>query len=285
LPTSKNGRVLDHETGEIMTVAPELVTKPASAAYPRETIIAAEDLGMVFEAGSVIALEDVKFEIKRGDFISLIGPSGCGKSTLLRIVAGLLTPTGGTLSVKGEQVKGPRPDIGMMFQKPTLLPWKSVMDNVMLPKTLGGRVSKADKEEAVALLQLVGLEGFEFSFPGQLSGGMQQRVALARLLNTGAEILLLDEPFGALDEFTRERLNVELLRIQREVKATILFVTHNIQEAVFLADDVFVMTPRPGRLTQIVDVGLPRPRDIEMTKDADFNQRVFEVRDILGGTI
>jgi len=268
-----------------MSAAPELVSTPSSAKDQKETIIASEDLGMVFAAGSVVALEDVNFEIKRGDFISLIGPSGCGKSTLLRLIAGLLAPTGGTLSVKGETVTGPRPDIGMMFQKPTLLPWKSVMDNVMLPKTLGGRVTKADKEEAVALLHLVGLEGFEFSFPGQLSGGMQQRVALARLLNTGAEILLLDEPFGALDEFTRERLNVELLRIQREVKATILFVTHNIQEAVFLADDVFVMTPRPGRLTEIVDVGLPRPRDITMTKDADFNQRVFDVRDILGGTI
>lgn len=268
-----------------MTSEPEIASTLASVVDPRETIITAQDLGMVFAAGSVVALEDVKFEIKRGNFISLIGPSGCGKSTLLRIVAGLLEPTGGTLSVKGERVTGPRPDIGMMFQKPTLLPWKSVMDNVMLPKTLGGRVTKADKEEAVALLHLVGLEGFEFSFPGQLSGGMQQRVALARLLNTGAEILLLDEPFGALDEFTRERLNVELLRIQREVKATILFVTHNIQEAVFLADDVFVMTPRPGRLAEIIGVDLPRPRDISMTKDANFNQRVFEVRDILGGTI
>jgi NitT/TauT family transport system ATP-binding protein len=285
LPTSKSSRVLDYATGEIMTSVPETISRPAPAADPRETIISAQDLGMIFAAGSVVALEDVKFDIKRGDFISLIGPSGCGKSTLLRIVAGLLEPTSGTLSVKGERVTGPRPDIGMMFQKPTLLPWKSVMDNVMLPKTLGGRVTKADKEEAVALLQLVGLEGFEFAFPGQLSGGMQQRVALARLLNTGAEILLLDEPFGALDEFTRERLNVELLRIQREVKATILFVTHNIQEAVFLADDVFVMTPRPGRLAEIVDVGLSRPRDIEITKDSDFNQRVFEVRDILGGTI
>ena len=171
---------------------PDRVTAPAIDT--RETIIASDDLGMVFAAGSVVALEEVNFEIKQGDFISLIGPSGCGKSTLLRIVAGLLTPTGGTLSVKGDQVTGPRPDIGMMFQKPTLLPWKSVMENVMLPKTLGGRVTKADKEEAVALLQLVGLEGFEFSFPGQLSGGMQQRVALARLLNTGAEILLLDCP-------------------------------------------------------------------------------------------
>jgi NitT/TauT family transport system ATP-binding protein len=271
--------------GEYMTASPQLDPTPASITDPRETIISSEDLGMVFAAGSVVALQEVNFEIKRGEFISLIGPSGCGKSTLLRIVAGLLTPTGGTLSVKGEPVTRPRPDIGMMFQKPTLLPWKSVMDNVMLPKTLGGRVTKEDKEKAVALLHLVGLEGFEFSFPGQLSGGMQQRVALARLLNTGAEILLLDEPFGALDEFTRERLNVELLRIQREVKATILFVTHNIQEAVFLADDVFVMTPRPGRLTEIVDVGLPRPREMAMMKDADFNQRVFEVRDILGGTI
>lgn len=269
--------------GNNMTATPDLAPPPLADA--RETIIAAYDLGMIFAAGSVVALEDVNFEIKKGDFISLIGPSGCGKSTLLRIVAGLLTPTGGQLLVKGQPVSGPRPDIGMMFQKPTLLPWKSVMENVMLPKTLGGRVTKTDKEAAVELLHLVGLEGFEFSFPGQLSGGMQQRVALARLLNTGAEILLLDEPFGALDEFTRERLNVELLRIQREVKATILFVTHNIQEAVFLADNVFVMTPRPGRLADIVDVGLPRPREIEITKDGNFNQRVFEIRDILGGTI
>ena len=268
-----------------MTPSAELVVSNETRADPRETIVSAEDLGMVFSAGSVVALEEVNFAIRKGDFVSLIGPSGCGKSTLLRLVAGLLRPTSGSLSVKGEPVTAPRPDIGMMFQKPTLLPWKSVLDNVMLPKTLAGGVTKAAKEEAVSLLHLVGLEGFEFSFPGQLSGGMQQRVALARLLNTGAEILLLDEPFGALDEFTRERLNVELLRIQREVKATILFVTHNIQEAVFLADDVFVMTPRPGRLAQIVQTGLPRPRAIDMMKDADFNQRVFDVRDILGGTI
>jgi len=268
-----------------MHAAQQMATSQQSATSSARSIIAAEELGMIFSAGSVVALEDVGFEINKGDFISLIGPSGCGKSTLLRLVAGLLKPTSGALTVKGDAVTGPRPDIGMMFQKPTLLPWKSVMENVLLPKTLAGQVTKQHKEKAVELLHLVGLEGFEFSFPGQLSGGMQQRVALARLLNTGAEILLLDEPFGALDEFTRERLNVELLRIQREVKATILFVTHNIQEAVFLADNVFVMTPRPGRLAEIVEVGLPRPRDIEMTKDPDFNQRVFEIRDILGGTI
>ena len=268
-----------------MTAKVELAYPPRAKADPRETIMTAEDLGMIFSAGSVVALQEVNFEIRKGDFVSLIGPSGCGKSTLLRLVAGLLKPTSGELKVKGQRVTAPRPDIGMMFQKPTLLPWKSVMDNVLLPKTLAGKVTRADREAAVGLLHLVGLEGFEFAFPGQLSGGMQQRVALARLLNTGAEILLLDEPFGALDEFTRERLNVELLRIQREVQATILFVTHNIQEAVFLADDVFVMTPRPGRLTEIVKTGLPRPREIAMTKDPDFNQRVFEVRDILGGTI
>ncbi len=266
-----------------MTAVPHLTEVTGGKAT--ETIIASEGLGMTFAEGSVVALDDINFEIAKGSFTSLIGPSGCGKSTLLRLVAGLIRPTSGGLSVMGAPVTGPRPEIGMMFQKPTLLPWKSVMENVLLPKTLGGRVTKADKETAVELLHLVGLEGFEFSYPGQLSGGMQQRVALARLLNTGAEILLLDEPFGALDEFTRERLNLELLRIQREIHATILFVTHNIQEAVFLADTVFVMTPRPGRLAEIVDVDLPRPREIAMTKEAAFNQRVFDIRDTLGGTI
>ncbi len=248
-------------------------------------IIAARNLGMTFASGSVVALEDVNFTIRPGEFVSLIGPSGCGKSTLLRLVAGLLQRSGGDLEVHGSPAGRPREEIGMMFQKPTLLAWKNVLDNVVLPNTLTTGATDAHRRKALERLRLVGLEGFEFSYPNQLSGGMQQRVALARLLNTGAEILLLDEPFGALDEFTRERLNVELLRIQRDMKATILFVTHNIQEAVFLADRVFVMTPRPGRLTEIVDVDLPRPREMSITKTEAFNDLAFRVRDILGASI
>jgi NitT/TauT family transport system ATP-binding protein len=251
---------------------------------PARVVIEGQGTGMTFP-GPVVALEDASFTIREGEFVSLIGPSGCGKSTLLRLVSGLLTPTGGQLSVFGKPVSGPRAEIGMMFQKPTLLDWKSVLDNVLLPKTLGPGVTRADREKAIELIRLVGLEGFEVAFPRQLSGGMQQRVALARLLNTGANILLMDEPFGALDEFTRERLNLELLRLQRDLKATVLFVTHNIQEAVFLADRVFVMTPRPGRLAATVDVPLERPRTIEMTKTPEFNDLVFNIRDTLGGFI
>lgn len=260
-----------------------LASARSSSAASR-SVIEAKGTGMEFP-GPVVALDDATFNIRQGEFVSLIGPSGCGKSTLLRLVSGLITPTSGQLSVFGTPVSGPRAEIGMMFQKPTLLDWKSVLHNVLLPKTLGAGVTRADREKAVELLQLVGLGGFEVAFPRQLSGGMQQRVALARLLNTGAEILLLDEPFGALDEFTRERLNLELLRIQRDLKATILFVTHNIQEAVFLADRVFVMTPRPGRLEATIEVPMERPRTIEMTKTPEFNELVFNIRDTLGGFI
>jgi NitT/TauT family transport system ATP-binding protein len=172
----------------------------------------------------------------------------------------------------------------MMFQKATLLDWRTAVENVLLPTEINGRVTPADKRRAIDLLHLVGLKGFEFAFPRQLSGGMQQRVALARLLQTGADILLLDEPFGALDEFTRERLNLELLRIVAEVQATTLFVTHNIAEAIFLADHVMVMTPRPGRLAAIVDIPFARPREIELQQTPEFNELVTEVRGILGGS-
>jgi len=250
----------------------------------RTEVVSGAKVGMTFP-GPVIALEDATFTIGKGEFVSLIGPSGCGKSTLLRIVAGLITPTGGQIKTFGAPMVAPRPEIGMMFQRATLLEWKSVLDNVLLPNTLAGSVTRADRVRAIDLLHLVGLQGFEFAFPRQLSGGMQQRVALARLLNSGAELLLLDEPFGALDEFTRERLNLELMRIQTQVNATIMFVTHNIQEAVFLADRVFVMTPRPGRLAAEVKVDLPRPRTIEMMKSPEFNDITFNIRDTLGGFI
>jgi len=273
-----------------MTVAGRLARErpmragPDAAGQPAPVIVSAESAGMVFP-GPVVALEGAVFEVRRGEFVALIGPSGCGKSTILRLVAGLIPRTSGSLRAFGAEVTGPRPEIGMMFQRPTLLEWKTALDNVLLPNTLNGRVRREDRARAVELLQLTGLHGFECAFPRQLSGGMQQRVALARLLNTGAELLLLDEPFGALDEFTRERLNLELLRIQAAMRATVMFVTHNIHEAVFLADRVFVMTPRPGRLAAEVAVPLPRPRAVEQTKSAAFNDTVFRIRDILGGSI
>ncbi len=232
---------------------------------------------------TVVALEDATFSVPEGSFVSLVGPSGCGKSTLLRMVAGLIPMTSGTLAVRGEEVKAPRTDVGMMFQKATLLDWRTAVENVLLPTELAGRTTDADRKRAIELLHLVGLEDFEFAFPRQLSGGMQQRVSLARLLQTGADILLLDEPFGALDEFTRERMNIELLRIVDGIGATVLFVTHNIAEAIFLADQVMVMTPRPGRLAKVVDVPFARPREIDLITTAEFNEIVAEVRGILGG--
>jgi len=197
------------------------------------------------------------------------------------LVAGLDSHSG-DLAIKGKKVSGPSEDVGMMFQRPTLLPWKTAVENVLLPTELRGRVKQNERDRAMELLDLVGLNGFEFSYPRHLSGGMQQRVALARLLMTGANVLLLDEPFGALDEFTRERLNIELLRIHANVGATTMFVTHNISEAIFLADEVLVMTPRPGRLAKVIQIPFEHPREISLTRTQEFNDLVFSVREILG---
>lgn len=258
--------------------------RPVEIAHPLQpdTVISAREVAKVFNQ-DVIALEGASFDIRRGSFVSLVGPSGCGKSTLLRLVAGLIGKSSGNLSVLGNAVDGPSADVGMMFQRPTLLEWRTAVENVLLPTEVKGTPTPSDKQRAIELLRMVGLKDFEFSFPRQLSGGMQQRVALARLLQTGANILLLDEPFGALDEFTRERLNLELLRIVDDVDATVLFVTHNISEAIFLADQVMVMTPRPGRLAKIVDVPFARPREISLMQTPAFNDLVAEVRSILGG--
>lgn len=247
-----------------------------------EVVVSGQNLGKTFANGTVVALEDANFDIKKGSFVSLVGPSGCGKSTLLRLISGLIESSSGALSVNGTPVNGPRPDIGMMFQKATLLEWRTALENVLLPTEIERTPNKADKNRALDLLKLVGLEDFAFSFPAQLSGGMQQRVALARLLQTGADILLLDEPFGALDEFTREHLNTELMRIVQEVGATTIFVTHNISEAIFLADQVVVMTSRPGRMAKIVDVDLERPRPLSIQTSVAFNKLVEDVRITLG---
>jgi len=244
-------------------------------------VIAAQNLSKKF-GEHVTALDGANFEIKAGEFISLVGPSGCGKSTMLRLVAGLIEKTTGEMIVNGEVVSKPRTDVGMMFQKAVLLDWRTALENVLLPIEIRRKITQEDKQQAIDALDLVGLKGFEFHFPKQLSGGMQQRVALARLVLTGAKIMLMDEPFGALDEFTRERLNVELLRIIGELSATTLFVTHNIQEAIFLADRVMVMTPRPGRIAKVIDVGLKKPRDISIQTSHEFNVLVEQVRDVFG---
>ena len=245
-------------------------------------VVSAQGLSKSFADGSVVALDDISFDIRQGSFVSLVGPSGCGKSTILRLISGLIERTEGQLAVHGSVVTGPHTDVGLMFQKATLLEWRTVIENVLLPTELAGTISRADREKARDLLGMVGLKDFLFSYPTQLSGGMQQRVALARLLQTGADVLLLDEPFGALDEFTRERLNVELMRIVGEVGATAVFVTHNIAEAIFLADQVFVMTPRPGRIADIVDVPFGRPRPLSIQTSREFNELAARVRDILG---
>lgn len=257
---------------------------PAESLHSDEVVIESNALTKAF-GDSVIALQGASFQVRKGAFISLVGPSGCGKSTLLRLVAGLLERTSGSLKVHGEEVTDPRTDIGMMFQKPVLLDWRTAVENVLLPSEIKGEVNDSEKRRAMEALQLVGLKGFEFHFPRQLSGGMQQRVALARLLQTGADILLLDEPFGALDEFTRERLNIELMRIVNDVTTTTLFVTHNITEAIFLADQVMVMTPRPGRLARVIDVPFERPRSLDLQLTPEFNEIESEVREVLGSYV
>lgn len=245
-------------------------------------VVGGQQVSKSFADGSVVALEDAEFAVQEGAFVSLVGPSGCGKSTLLRLIAGLIEPTAGQLTVHGTKVVAPRQDVAMMFQRATLLEWRTAIENVLLPSELHRTPTAEDKARAMDLLEMVGLGDFAFSFPAQLSGGMQQRVALARLLQTGADLLLLDEPFGALDEFTREKLNLELLRIVDEVNATTLFVTHNIAEAIFLADEVYVMTPRPGKIARVVPVNLERPRALSIQTSPEFNVLVEEVRDTLG---
>lgn len=234
-------------------------------------------------SGSAIhALTPVDFDIAAGEFVALVGPSGCGKSTLLNLLGGLISPTAGSLSFRDDAISGPRPEIGMMFQAPVLFPWRTVLSNVLLPVDVRRRKRAEFTERAESLLALVDLEAFGSNYPGELSGGMQQRASLARLLLQDPEVLLLDEPFGALDEFTREDMNLMLLDIWSDTRKTAVLVTHNIQEAVFLADRVFVMSSRPGRLVDVIDVDLPRPRTIEMTRAPEFQDRVFDVRKALG---
>jgi len=228
--------------------------------------------------GPVTALDDVTFAVGEGEFVAVVGPSGCGKSTLLKILAGLLPASGGQALLRGTPIAGPRRDIGVVFQAPVLFPWRTVLDNVLLPVDVQ-RLDRARHERvALELIHLVGLGGFEHRYPWELSGGMQQRVAITRALVHDPAMLLMDEPFGALDAMTRELMNLELQRIWIERKKTVLFITHSIPEAVFLADRVLVMTARPGRLLDDVRVDLGRPRSLEVMNTPEFGRHVKAIR-------
>ena len=230
----------------------------------------------------VHALEGVDLVVREGEFVSIVGPSGCGKSTLLKIVAGLYQATRGRVSVKGKPVRGPHADIGIVFQNPVLMSWRTVLSNILLQAEIRGLDLDTHRERAMELLDLVGIKGFENRFPYQLSGGMQQRAAICRALVHDPALLLMDEPFGALDALTREQMNLELLRIWQENKKTCMLITHSIGEAVFLADRVVVMTPRPGKINKIIPIDLPRPRKADMRLDPKFIEYVKDIQERIG---
>jgi NitT/TauT family transport system ATP-binding protein len=228
------------------------------------------------------ALHDVTLDVRGGSFVSLVGPSGCGKSTLLKIIAGLIPRTRGEVHVGGTPVDKPRRSVGIMFQTPELLPWRNVIENALLPIDVFRMDRRAYLDRARSILAMVGLSDFERAYPRELSGGMQQRVALSRTLVADPDVLLMDEPFGSLDEFTREHLNMQLLRLWEESQKTVLFVTHNIGEAVFLSDRVIVMGTRPGRVLDDITIPLQRPRHISHMKSPEYVDSVFKIRELFG---
>jgi len=248
------------------------------------SLIQYERVRKIYNSGNdeVIALEEVSFGVEPEEFVTVVGRSGCGKSTLLKITAGLLPATGGEVRVAGIAVKSPLTNIGVVFQSPVLLAWRKALDNVLLQIEARGLDVDAYRQRALALLELTGLRGFENKYPNELSGGMQQRVSISRALIHEPPLLLMDEPFGALDAITRDEMNLELLRIWSESKKTVLFITHSIPEAVFLGDRVVVMTPRPGKVADIMTIDLPRPRTTALRDDQKFIGYVRKIRERLG---
>lgn len=241
-------------------------------------------LRKLYRLGTTVltAIDEISLSVEEGQFVSIVGPSGCGKSTLLNIVGGLVRKTSGEVKLQGREVTRPSREIGMMFQSPVLLPWRTNLDNVLLPIEVFGLDRRAYREKARELLEKVGLGDFAHTYPFQLSGGMQQRVAICRMLLYDPLVLLMDEPFGALDELSREFMNLELLRIWEEQRKTVLFVTHSISEAVFLSDLVVVLTPRPARVCELVPTKLPRPRMRHTLSTPEFFDHVAYIRSILG---
>jgi len=244
-----------------------------------DTILRAENIGMRFETseGPVVAVDNLTLDVRQGEFLSIIGPSGCGKSTLFNVVGGLLGGYQGRVTVAGETVAGPHKAIGMVFQEESTFPWRTVTDNVAFPLELTGMPKQQRAERARYFIKLVGLDGFDNRYPGELSGGMRQRVSLARTLASEPKILLMDEPFAALDEQTRLLLGDKVLQIQQQLKQTTLLITHNITEAVQMSDRILVMTYRPGRVKRIVDINLPRPRSSEIVGSDAFGRYVAEI--------
>ena len=257
-------------------VAADRVAAPAAAGSP----ISVRGVSHVFRRGSLVthALDRVDLEIEAGEFVAVLGPSGCGKSTLLKILAGLLDHTTGEIEISGKPVTGPQTGLGIVFQSPVLLDWRTILDNVLLQAELR-RLPRADyRERAMQLLARFGLEGFEDRHPWELSGGMRQRAAICRALLCDPELLLMDEPFGALDAMTRDDLNVELTRIWQGTNKTVLFITHSIVESVYLADRVVMMSRGPGRIVEVIDIDLPRPRPLSIRETPAFGAYVHQIR-------
>ncbi len=252
----------------------------------RETppILAAKDLTAIYPNGNggLVALDGVSFAVWPQEFLCVVGPSGCGKTTLLRLLAGLLRPTRGEVIFEGQRLVHPRRRIGFVFQQANLMPWRTVLENIMLPLELQGVRASESRQRARDLIAFVGLEGFETAYPRDLSGGMAQRVALARALIHEPDLLLLDEPFGSLDALTRERMEAELMRIWAARTKTVVMVTHSIPEAILLADRVLALSPRPGQLRLDLRIPLPRPRELTMTYTHEFGELAARVREAIG---
>jgi len=249
----------------------------------QQSAVSIRNVTKTFPQGNVTALQDIDLDLRPGEFVSLIGPSGCGKSTLLRVIGDLIQPTSGTVTVNGKPARQARidRDYGIVFQDAVLFDWRTVSKNISLPLEMLGWDREKRKARVAEMLDLVELKGFGDHFPWQLSGGMQQRASIARAFAFEPALLLMDEPFGALDEMTRERLNLELLSIWQRLRSTVVFVTHSISEAVFLSSRVVVMSPRPGRIAGIVDIDLPDTRSVETREDPRFFALVTEVRELL----
>lgn len=247
-------------------------------------LISARDLTKIYpsrDGKGILALDRVNFDVRDGEFISIVGRSGCGKSTLLKILSGLADHTRGQVTIDSRPITGPDPKIGVVFQSPVLLPWRTVTQNVLFPNQMRRNLTPEIRTRAQDLLETVGLGDFGDKYPKELSGGMQQRASIVRALVQDPALLLMDEPFGALDAMTREQMNLEVLKIWSQSRKTVIFVTHSIVESVFLSDRVFVMTPRPGRLAEIIDIDLPRPRTLDMINSDRFGAFTTRIRELL----